>query len=138
LIADHAVRIAGIWWHRRCVKRGAQRESRRSRISLAAVGAQMDWMPLTFRERRLIAYAQSLINSPVPAGLAAIRRALGEPHTSSELSASVHHQSGQAAKSIDRISWSNYLPDTPEALATNWPHPASERRRGGIGARYDR
>lgn len=56
-------------------------------LALAAVGAQMDWMPLDAAENRgWIAHGQRVINSPAcPLGLAAIRRALGEDYTSSEL-----------------------------------------------------
>ena len=56
-------------------------------LALAAVGAQMDWMPLDVAENRgWVAHAQQIINSDqCPTGLASIRRALGKDYTSSEL-----------------------------------------------------
>lgn len=56
-------------------------------LALAAVGAQMDWMPLDIAENRgWVAHAGQTINSPAcPAGLAAVRRALDETYTPGKL-----------------------------------------------------
>lgn len=56
-------------------------------LALAAVGAEMDWMPLDIPENRgWVAHAQAVINGPgCPQGLAALRQALGEEYTASEL-----------------------------------------------------
>ena len=103
-------------------------------LALAAVGAQMDWMPLDVSENRgWVASAQSIINSPAcPPGLAAIRRALGEPYTSSELlSIGAPLNLGKRLKSIDpNLVVELLLPDTPEARRDKLAaHFVSERRR---------
>lgn len=103
-------------------------------LALAAIGAQMDWMPLDIAENRgWVARAQQIIHSPAcPPGLAAIRRALGEDYVSSELlSIGAPLNLGKRLKSIDtNLVVELLLPDTPDARRDELAaHLVSERKR---------
>ena len=103
-------------------------------LAIAAVGAQMDWMPLNVAENRAwVAHAQRVVNSPAcPPGLAAVRRALSEEYTSSELfSVAAPLNVGKRLKSIDpNLVAELLLPDTSDARRDEIAaHLVAERRR---------
>ena len=103
-------------------------------LAIAAVGAQMDWMPLDVAENRgWIARAQQIINSHAcPPGLAAIRRALGEDYTSSELDTlGAPLNLGKRLKSVDpNLVVELLLPDTPTSRRDQLAaYLVSERKR---------
>jgi len=88
-------------------------------LALAAVGAQMDWMPLNMAENRgWVAHAQRVINSDAcPPGLAAIRRALGQTYAESELlTLGSPLNLGKRLLSVDpNLVTELLLPETPTA-----------------------
>jgi single-stranded-DNA-specific exonuclease len=103
-------------------------------LALAAVGAQMDWMPLDVAENRgWVAHAQQMINSDqCPAGLASIRRALGEDYTSSELlTVGSPLNLGKRLKRIDpNLIVELLLPNTPGARRDEIAaHLVAQRKR---------